>query len=174
MYNIGEMVIYGESGVCRITDISERSMLGKEDTKAMYYTMQPCYQGYTIYAPVENCKVFMRPVISKEEAMALIDKIPTIKATIYQGISLRELIERYESMVKTHSCDDLCELTMSIHAKKQQCIRNKKKVGAVDEKYMKKAEDLLFGELAIVLDIPKNEVAKFIEKRVGSFDKFCM
>ncbi|MBQ7605324.1 MAG: hypothetical protein IJU59_02420 [Firmicutes bacterium] len=166
MYNIGEMVIYGESGVCRITDITERT--GANDVKAMYYTMQPCYQGYTIYAPVENGKVFMRPIISKEEAIELIDKIPTIKAEIYQGISLRELVERYESMVKTHSCDDLCQLTMSIHAKKQQCIRNKRKVGAVDEKYMKKAEDLLFGELAVVLDIPKNEVPQFIEKRIGS------
>ncbi len=165
MYNIGEMVIYGESGVCRITDITEREGIG--EMPAMYYKMQPCYQGYTIYAPVENGKVFMRPIISKEEAIELIDKIPTIKAEIHQGISLRELIECYESMVKTHSCDDLCQLAMSIHAKKQQCIKNKRKIGAVDEKYMKKAEDLLFGELAIVLDIPKNEVPKFIEKRIG-------
>ncbi len=163
MYSVGDKVVYGESGVCRIVEISEKNIAGED---ALYYTMEPCYQGYRIYAPVEDCKVFMRPVISKNEAMDLIDGIPSFREGAYQCQTLREQVEHYESLVKTHSLKDLFRLTSSIYTKRREAIAAKRKLGAVDEKFMKRAEDLLFGELAIALDIPRAEVSKFIEERL--------
>ena len=43
----------------------------------------------------------------------------------------------------------------------------KKKFGAMDERYMKRAEDMLFGEFAVALGIDKNEVQAYISKRIG-------
>lgn len=40
------------------------------------------------------------------------------------------------------------------------------KFGSVDEKYMRRGEDLLFGELAAALDISKNEAAKHVAARI--------
>ncbi len=164
MYNVGDKVVYGESGVCRIVEISEKNITGENE---LYYTMEPCYQGYMIYAPVENCKVYMRPIISKDEAINLIDDIPSIEEGAFQCHTLREQIEHYESLVKTHSLKDLFRLTTSIHHKKAEAQAAKRKLGAVDEKFMKRAEDLLFGELAMALDIPRADVSKFIEERLG-------
>ena len=36
----------------------------------------------------------------------------------------------------------------------------------MDEKYMRLAEGLLFGELAVVLGIPYDEVPKYIEEKI--------
>ena len=38
----------------------------------------------------------------------------------------------------------------------------------VDERYMKQAERLLYGEFAIALDLPVEEVQPYIARRVGS------
>ena len=56
---------------------------------------------------------------------------------------------------------------MSIYAKKQDAARQQKKFGVTDEKYLKRAEELLFGELAVVLEIPREKVRNFIADRLN-------
>ena len=41
-----------------------------------------------------------------------------------------------------------------------------KKLASVDERYLKMAEDSLYGELAVALDIEKDEVEKFIASHI--------
>ena len=109
----------------------------------------------------------MRPLISKEQADALIDTIPSIDAAAYYNPVLRQLSSHYESELNSHDCLTLIKMTMSIHAKKAEAVRQKKKLGAVDEKFMKKAEDLLFGELAVALGINSGDVPSYIETRLS-------
>ena len=164
MFQTGQYIIYGNTGVCRVTDIITK------DTEAHgiqdFYVLKPVYSDYTITTPVNGSKVFMRPVISKDEANALIDSIPAIHAEAYHNRVLRQLSDHYDEFIVTHSCEDLIKLTMSIYAKKQLLAEQKKKLGAVDEKYIKKGEDLLFGEFAAALGIEKNEVQAYIAARV--------
>ena len=41
------------------------------------------------------------------------------------------------------------------------------KPGQVDERYMKRAEELLYGELAVALDMSKEEIGGYIAEAVG-------
>lgn len=167
MYQIGELIHYGSTGVCRIMDIKTQNLPGVNKNQ-LYYVLKPLYQECTISSPVDNQKVFMRPIITKEEAERLIDTIPAIKAEAYHSRVIRDLTEHYEAAFASHSCKDLIELTMSIYAKKQYLEQNKRKFGAVDERFMKRAEELLFGELAAALEIKKEEVQGYIHNRVDS------
>ena len=108
----------------------------------------------------------MRPILTKEEANALIDLIPTMKVTPVESKVLRELTDQYQASIATHEVKDLIELTMSIYTKRQQAEGEKKKFGAVDERFMKEGEALLFGELAASLDIPVEEVQGYIRNRL--------
>ena len=105
-------------------------------------------------------------VDSPEEARALVDSIPTVDAEPYYNSALRQLQEYYDAKLNTHRCEDLIELTMSLHRKKMKTLEQKRKFGAIDERYMKRAEDLLFGELAAALDIPKDGVRQYIGDRL--------
>lgn len=164
MFQIGNYIIYGNTGVCRVTDIiTKQTEAHGEQT---FYILKPAYSDYTITTPVNGGKVFMRPVITKEEANALIDSIPAIHAEAYHNRVLRQLSDHYDELIVTHSCEDLIKLTMSIYAKKQLLLQQKKKLGAVDEKYIKRGEELLFGELAAALGIDKSEVRSYIAARV--------
>lgn len=66
---------------------------------------------------------------------------------------------------------NMIEMTMSIHQKKREAEAHKKKLGAVDERFMKEAEELIFGEFAAALDIPRSEIQGYIENRVNIMKK---
>lgn len=45
-------------------------------------------------------------------------------------------------------------------------------LGQIDKKFMKRAEDLLYGELAAALDIPREDVLNYIQERLeGETDR---
>ncbi len=158
MFQPGDLIVYGRTGVCRVEEIE--NWKGQD-----YYVLTPLYQNCSIKTPV-NGKVFMRPVISRQEADALIDAIPTIEAKPCEGKALRELTEHYQTYLSSHDCRDLVELTRSLYAKKRAAEREERKFGVVDERFMKEGEALLFGELAAALDIPSEEVPGYIDRRL--------
>lgn len=159
MYQPGELIVYGRTGVCRVQGI-EQQKSGQD-----FYVLEAMYQNCSIRTPVEG-KVFMRPVISKEEADALIDMMPSIEVAPQESLALRELTEHYQASIATHKCEDLIELIMSIYAKKRAAERDKRKFGAVDERFMKEGEALLYGELAVALDLTMEEVPGYISHRL--------
>lgn len=167
MYQVGELVLYGSTGVCRIEAIKKQPFPPTGEQR-LYYVFKPLYEDCVISAPVDSDKVFIRPIISKAEAEEMIHDIPHIQAQVYHSRVSRELSEHYETILKSHDCRSLLELTMSIHAKKQDLLSKKRKFGAVDERFLKRAEDLLFGELAAALSIPRQEVQTYIAESVES------
>ena len=165
MYQVGELILYGGTGVCRVTEIVAKKFSRTEPEK-LYYVLAPLYQSGTITTPVENGKIFTRPVISRDEAISLIDEIPNIHAEAYHNQNLQQLENHYKAELESHDCMDLLRLTMSTYQKKKEREMAKLKFGAVDRRYMERAEDLLFGELAVALDIDRDSVLSFIEDRL--------
>ena len=166
MYQMGDLILYGGTGVCRVTDIVTK----KSSTAAgerMYYILTPLYQAGTITTPVDNDKVFTRPVITRDEALQLIDRIPTIDAQVYHNPNLQQLENHYKTAMEDHECLSLLRLTMSTYRKKVEREAKKQKFGAVDRRYMERAENLLYGELAVALGIAKESVQEFIAERLN-------
>ena len=165
MFQAGDLVVYGTTGVCRVESIDQPNTTGP-DRHRKYYQLKPLYQDGVIYTPVENTKVSIRPVISREEAEHLIDLIPSMQAEAYRAPTLQALAQHYQTAVRSHNCQDLIELMMSIYAKQKQAESQKRRLGMVYERYMKQAERLLYGEFSVALDIPLEEVQPYIAKRV--------
>ena len=75
-------------------------------------------------------------------------------------------IQDYKNEIISHNPDKLVELTARIYNKKKCVQLQKKRLNAIDEKYMKIAENLLFGELAEALGINIDEVQDYISKNI--------
>lgn len=165
MFQIGDLILYGRTGVCEVADIIIPNF--RDDVKGrQYYILKPLYQNCGITTPVDNEKVFMRPIITKEKAQQIIDMMPDVSAQAYHNRNLTQLKEHYKTCLDSHECEALVELTMSLYAKREQAAAQKKKFGAVDERFMKEAEDLLFGEFAAALGIERDEVCDYISSRI--------
>lgn len=165
MFQPGDLVVYGTTGVCRVESITRPNLTGADRNKE-YYLLKPLQQDGVIYAPVESQKVPIRSVISAEEVEALIDLIPTMQAEACRAPTLQALAQHYQSVVRSNDCKDLIELMMSIYIKRQQVESQKRRLGMVDERYMKQAERLLYGEFSVALGIPFEEVQPYIAQRV--------
>lgn len=165
MYKVGDLILYGGTGVCRVTEIVSRRV-SRTGPEREYYVLAPLYQSGTITSPVDSDKVFTRPVITREEAMRLIDTIPTIHAEAYHNQNLQQLENHYKTELASHDCLDLLRLTMSTYRKKVEREQAKLKFGAVDRRYMERAENLLYGELAVALNITRENVQDFIHARL--------
>lgn len=161
MFKIDDLILYGNTGVCRVVDISTKDIPGVSKNR-LYYTLKPLYQTGTIYTPIDNKKVFMRPIISRQEAQQLISSIPEIDAQAFHSPVLSELTAHYERSIQSYDCVELAKLTKSLYIKKREMAEQKRKFGAIDDRFMKRAEDLLFGELAAALGIAREEVAPYI------------
>ena len=167
MFQPGDLVVYGATGVCRVEGVVRPEASGG-DREKLYYLLKPLYQDGVIYAPLESGKVPMRPVISAREAEALIDRIPTIQAEAVYSPTLQALARHYQSLLRTSDCQDLLRLAMSIYRKQQAALARNRRLGMVDERYWKQAERLLHGELAAALGIPIGDVQPYIARRVAA------
>lgn len=166
MFNKGDHVVYGNLGVCAVKDIVTRKFEGLDEAHP-YYVLEPLYQDGVLYVPADNPKIFLRKVITAEEANRLIDTMPTMQGEVFHSRSAQELASHYEQAMRSHSCEDLIGLTMSIYNKKKELARQNKKFGRVDEHFMRQAEDTLNGEFAVALGIPKEQVHEYIAHRIA-------
>jgi len=164
MFEKGGYIVYGTTGVCEIQDITPLKMRDVPGDR-LYYVLTPCFQkGNTIFTPVDNEKVPLRAVMSKEEASALIDGIPGIEELWEKDDKLRE--KRYKEAIR--SCDprEWIRIIKTSYLRQQERKAQGKKVTTVDERYFRSAEDHLYSELSISLEIPKEEVKKYIQERM--------
>ncbi len=162
MYQVGERIIYGSTGVCEVEAVGPLDMQGV-DKKREYYTLTPLYQKGRIFAPVDTA-VFMRPVLTKEEALELISRIPDVEGNVYENKNPRLLNEHYQVYFKSGECMDLVRLVRAIHAKGRLVAKNGRRLSQVDENCMKHGEELLHNELACALGIRPDEVRGFITR----------
>lgn len=170
MFSIGDKIVYGGTGVCVVEKITQVQVPDAEAPRS-YYILRPLYQPGTIQTPVDNVKIPIRPVLTKAEAEELVDAMPGVRATMCMEKNLSALRNYYRDQMSSFECIDLVRMTKSIYAKKKDAESRQKKIGLTDEKFLHRAEDLLYGELAIALNIPKDSVSDYIADRLGGMEK---
>ena len=164
MFNVGDLIIYGNSGVCRVESIGPSQLEGADSSKD-YYCLAPYYSSNSrIYTPCDNEKIVMRAIISRDEAECLIDDIASIGLMTIEDEKNRENI--YKSVIRRCDARELVSILKTIHERKQVRLSEGKKVTANDEKYFNLAEDKLHGELAVALGIAKDRIKEYIRVRL--------
>ena len=166
MFEKGEYVVYGSKGVCKIQDISHVDIPGV-DQKRLYYIMHPVQNSeQTLYMPTDSTKAIIRRVMTKEEAKRLIHDIPTIENLEVPNEKQREA--SYKQAL--HGCRgrDWISILKTLHQRKEERLAAGKKITALDERYMRVAEQELYGELSIVLGIEKENMHDYIQDQIAA------
>ncbi len=163
MFNIDDYVIYGGNGVCKVIDIGIPDIRSFDSDKE-YYTLEPVYENGKIFAPVDNNKVVMRKVITKEEADNLINSIPTVEVNWVEDMKDRD--SQFKDIIRNYDCRGFIKIIKTIIERKKKCTSDGKKLSVSDANYLKRAQEYLCGELAIALNIPKDMVDGYIKNRL--------
>lgn len=164
MFEIGEYIVYGVKGVCQVEDITHIDIAGA-DKNRLYYVLAPIGESSgKIYAPTDNQKVMMRRIISKEEADRLIEELPQIEMLWVPNDKQREA--KYKEALNTCDYRAWVSIVKTLYTRKQERVAQGKKVTALDERYMRTAENELYSELSLTLGIPKTEMENYIRERL--------
>ena len=161
MYAVEDKIIYGSSGVCVVTEICTPNF-SREERGKKYYKLRPIYSSETIYAPVETT-AFMRPILTQSEAELLVSRIPEIEAKPCTSTGITVLRQQYEEFFRGHDCESYISLIKGVTVKEA----SGRKLGQTDQRYLKRAEDVLYNELAAALNIEPAQVPAYIRSVIG-------
>ena len=162
MFSIGDYVACGNKGVCVVEEIKTLDISGV-DKNEQYYILKPVYNSAsTVYIPVELAEESIRPVLTMQEARVLVADIPEIDCL---DITNEKLVESmYKGCIRSNDVREFVRLIKTIYGRKKKRLEAGRKETAIDAKYFRIVADFLFGELAVSLDIPKNEVEGYISE----------
>ncbi len=159
MFQIGDHIIYGSTGVCQVQEIGVPENFSGADPTRTYYTLKPIYDVGCIYTPIDT-SVYMRAVISKAQVQGLLENLPTLEVDPFDSRNVKMLSDHYLEAIQSHDCEQLLRLIKTMDVKAKAAAKNGKRPGQTDQRYMKRAEDLLYGEFAVSLGVSMQAVAE--------------
>ena len=74
--------------------------------------------------------------------------------------------EFVEKMMDTYDINVLLSLIKGIYVKQYQASRRNKKLCQIDQRYLKSAEDITYGEFAIALESTPEKIKDFVKDQV--------
>ena len=165
MFKVNDYVVYGTTGVCQIIDIrKEKDIYSNGEIE--YYVLQPVFNNnMTVMTPVNNEKVLMREVMTKDEVLSLIAAMPE-EETIWIN-DYRERCDKFKAALKTGECEEWVKLIKTLYLEKKEKTALGKKLMKSDEDIMGAAEKNLYEEFAIALNISPNEVVSYIHNHIS-------
>lgn len=167
MFQIGDTVVVGSSGVCTVSEIGPLAMMGKSAAGRKYYTLTPCYDnGGKVYLPVDSDEGAIRPILTKAEADGLVSEIDSL-----EGITINDEKNReYEYKTAVNSSDPrrLICVIKTMCARRKMRLESGKKSTAVDERYLRIAEQRLCEEIALAMELDKEAVRERIREKINS------
>ena len=167
MFSKGDYIIYGNSGVCKVEQVGPIEDRNFDDGR-IYYTLKPIYiRDSSIMTPVDNSRVVMREVMSENEAKEFIKTIPDIGTLDIKDE--RKIDQDYKSALLTCDPVKIVSMIKTIYFRIEKREAAGKKATASDSKYFHIAEDSLYGELAIALDMEKSEVKDYLHDKLSGY-----
>lgn len=160
MYQIGDYVVYGSHGVCRIAGSEERVI----DRKTIpYFALEPLGRpGARFYVPSQNSAALakLRYLIDRGTLDELLSSDEVRTTCWIQDENRRKL--RYRQILGSGDCTALVSMVYTLHLRKQELLNSGKRVHQCDESFLQEATKLLTTEFSLVLDLPPADVPRYI------------
>ncbi len=165
MYNVGDIVMYGTFGICKVTAIEKRDFTGKE--QEYYILKHTSSEKNTFYVPLSNESALsnMHYVCSKAEVDELISHMNSEGLIWIDNDNKRK--EEYSRIIKDADKHEIIRLIKTLYLRRKELAESGKKLRSTDENYLSLAENMLFEEFVFALDIDRSEVVEYIEKHIA-------
>lgn len=160
MFKIGDLVYYGSTGVCRISDVAVKSF-GTESRE--YYVLSPIYDAKsTLFVPRENSSLTQRihPVLQPQEILEMVSDFEDAEEVHIKEDKLRQ--ERYKQLVALGDRRQLARVVKLLIKQKEELFAAGKKMRMADERILKEGERLLFDEISIFFELERGQVVPFL------------
>lgn len=164
MYQIGDQVIYGVHGVCRVVDQEERVIDRK---KVVYLALEPVGQeGSKYLVPTHNAAAMskVKRMLSREDLIALMESDEVRADGWIRDENQRK--QTYRELIGSGDRAKLMRMVRTLYRHKAEQAAAGRKVHMCDDNFLRDAEKLLTGEVSIVMGIDPDQAKQFIRNRL--------
>ena len=166
MFQLGELVVYGIHGVCRVKEVQERMV---NRVSQQYLVLEPVgKQGSQYMVPMQNEAAMSRVpgLISKEawEALLASPKVHTV--SWIQDENKRK--QSYRELTGSGTRETLLQTAYSIYADRSAQKAAGRRLHMCDENFLHDAEKILAGELEAVMGITGPEALTLLRTSLSA------
>ena len=164
MFTTNDIVVYGAHGVCKIQGTEEKTLMG---TPKQYLVLKSVIgRTSTFFVPTDNDVLLarIRKPLAKEEIDQLITAMAQVEANWISDENERKIT--YKNIITEGNHIELIKLIKAISFEKKEREANGKRLHASDERFLKDAETLLYGEFQYVLNLTHEQLLSYIADRI--------
>lgn len=166
MFQIGDKVTTKNYGVCIIKDIEKKTF--NNEIKE-YFVLDALFKNahtntMKIYILKDKAAEQMRPVLSKDEVLKLIDGFNELEDI--KIVEFRARRNTFEELYKTGDIKKHCQLIKSLYVLDLEFKTKSKTLPYKDREYFEKLKTTVYDEFANALEITPGEVEILIGKKV--------
>ncbi|MBR3933298.1 MAG: CarD family transcriptional regulator [Clostridia bacterium] len=163
MFKIGDTVLYGSDGVCKISEVTKKVFGG---TEIDYYVLTPVFDNRsTIFVPIKNKKLTdkMKSILNAEDIYKIICEVEDEPQWIKSD---PERSEVFKNIVSGGDLKAVIRLIKSVCIHRDEVLKNGKKLHKSDEAAFKDAVRILYEELSLTLKISKEDIGDIVCRKV--------
>lgn len=164
MYQIGQLLVYGVHGVCRVLDEEQRVVDRK---KVTYLVLEPIGQeGAKFLVPTHNAAAMakLRPMLNREALEALLES-PGIRGEIWVRDDNRRK-QLYRELIGSGDRERLLAMILLILRHKEEQAAAGRKCHLCDDNFLRDAEKLIIGEISVVMGIAPETAKAFLREKL--------
>lgn len=166
MFEIGNLVMYGIHGVCKIVDKELRTV----DRKKMeYLVLEPVNQNSSrFYVPSGNPNAMakLRRLMTRQELETLLVSGDIRQSCWIEDENLRK--QHYRDLVSTGDRVALLRMLYTLYRHRESQLSSGRKFHLCDENFLRDAQRLIETEFAAVLQIPTTEVHAYVMEKLSA------
>ena len=165
MFCVGDYIVYGVSGICRVVDISP-SPYNKNDARTFYHLVPVnSPTASNIYTPVDNAFVPMRPLMTREDIEKLIEQMPDIETLPVPAEKQRRDI--YRAALGSLDPVGYVRVIKTVKERREQLCAARKHFPITDLEYGRLARHLLCSECALVMGVSEADADAYLLSSLG-------
>lgn len=167
MFQFGEKVIDKSGRIYSITGVEDKDFgTGKEP----YFILTPFFDyglnpGFQSFIPVSRSESLLKKILSKEEALSLIDTLTNLQP--FPEASPRERKLQYTKIVASGNRNDILRVIKSLLDYREQRKKANKPFSDFDKRLLDSLRTMFENEMSLALEIAPSEVEPFIRERIG-------
>jgi len=161
MYAIGDAVLYGTNGICRIRDVTRMESCGTVDD---YYELKPVSsEATTVFVPLESEVLLsrMHPLLSPDAMRELLDGLAASAPIWVENENQRKIL--FRDIMNSGDRLAISRVYLTLRRLREEREKKGKHLRVSDERAYRETERIFFDELSLVLGWSREECSAFLD-----------
>ena len=162
MYQVGDAVLYGNNGICRIREITRMESCGTVDD---FYVLKPVSsEATTVFVPLTSDVLLsrMHPLLSPEQMRELLGGIDDSAPIWVENENQRKIL--FREIMNSGDRLAIFRVYLTLRHLREEREKKGKHLRVSDERAYRETERIFFDELLLVLGWSREECSEFLEK----------